>query len=220
MKTFSQFLQEAQSFGKGRHFSTKDELLQHVGGKLPNGTFIKNRGSTENPQYGLASRSSREKSSQKREERIGMTTGQLTPREKRKVQRKRQLAKQRGKEVHHATEIETSAREMENMSPGERLRHNAKQAKQHKYSGDNPKNLVLANKGSVKDFKPEQPGFHHGKYHAFERKHRSKLKDVETAVSPIRAFTTLVNKERKKTKKSRELQSRMSVAAEKHGIKD
>lgn len=217
MKTFEEFIEE--SYQAHKHFSSKDDLIKHYGGKIPSHLFIKNRGTKESPKYGLASRASREKSSQKREERIGMTTGQLTPKEKRKVQHKRQLAKQRGKEIHHATEIETSAREMEHMSPGQRLRHKSKQAKQHKYSGDSPRNLVLANKGSVKDFKPQDPGFHHGKYHAFERKYRSKLKDIESTISPMRAFTTLVNKERRKAKKSKELQSRMDAAAKKLGLK-
>jgi hypothetical protein len=196
MKTFWEFLEETQSHRKHPHFSSKDDLLKHYGGKLPSGTFIKNRGSKEIPQYGLASVKSRKDASKRRDDRIKMTTGQLTPEQNRQVQIKRDRAKRDGKEVHHATEIETSAREMKNMSPGE-----------------------IANKGSVGEFKPTQPGFHHSKYHAFERKHRSKLKELENAISPMRAFTTLVNKERKKIKKSKELQSRMSKAAEKLGIK-
>ena len=36
--------------------------------------------------------------------------------------------------------------------------------------------------------------------HAFERRNRGKLKDIETAISPSRAFTTLTNKERKQNK--------------------
>jgi hypothetical protein len=220
MKTFREFLEEAQSYRTHPHFSSKDELLKHHGGKLPSGTFIKNRGSTETPQYGIASIKSREDTSKRRDERIQMTTGQLTPKQNRQVQIKRSRAKRKGKEVHHATEIETSAKEMQHTTPGDRLRHKSKQAKQNKYSGDDPKNLVLANKGSVKDFKPEQPGFHHGKYHAFERKHRSKLRDIGNAIEPIRAFTTLVNKERRKIKKSKELKSRMATAAERRGIED
>jgi hypothetical protein len=219
MKTFWEFLEETQSHRKHPHFSSKDDLLKQYGGKLPSGTFIKNRGSKEIPQYGLASVKSRKDASKRRDDRIKMTTGQLTPEQNRQVQIKRDRAKRDGKEVHHATEIETSAREMKNMSPGEKLKHKMKHKKQHKYSGNDPKNLVLANKGSVGEFKPTQPGFHHSKYHAFERKHRSKLKELENAISPMRAFTTLVNKERKKIKKSKELQSRMSKAAEKLGIK-
>lgn len=218
MKTFKEFLEEAQTYRRHPHFSSKDELLKHHGGKLPSGTFIKNRGSKENPQYGLASMKSREETSQRREKRIQMTTGQLTPKQKRQVQSKRERARRKGKEVHHATEIETSAREMENMSPGERLRHQTTQARKHKYSGDNPRNLVLANKGSAGEFKPTQPGFHHGAYHAFERRNRSKLREIGNAVSPMRAFTTLVNKERRAAKKAKELRARMAAAAEKHGI--
>lgn len=220
MKTFKEFLEEASSYRKHPHFSSKEELMKHYGGKIGPEFFIKNRGTKENPQYGLASRKSQEETTKRREENIKMTTGNLTPREKRKVERKRELARKKGKDVHHATEIETSAREMKDMSPGDRLRHKSSQAKQRKYSGDDPRNLVLANRGSVSDFKPEQPGFHHGKYHAFERKNRRNLDDIKNAITPMRAYTTLVNKERRKSRKSKELQARMAAAADKHGIKD
>jgi len=108
---------------------------------------------------------------------------------------------------------------MKDMSPGDRMRFKSKEAKQNRYHGNDPKNLVLANKGSIDTFKPEQPGFHHGKYHAFERGNRAKLKDTEHVLSPSRAFTTLVNKERRKIRKSKELQARMSAAADRKGIK-
>jgi hypothetical protein len=202
-KTFKEFVEEATLIAesRGAHFSTREELMKHHGGKLPDGTFIKNRGTKENPKYGLASSQAREKQKQDREERIKKATGQLTPREKAKVETKRRLARERGAEVHHATEIETSAKEMRNMSPGDVLRHKKKQAQDKKYHGNDPRNLVVANKSPVSKFKPQQPGFHHGKYHAFERGNRNKLKDIDNAISPMRAFTTLVNKARKKTRR-------------------
>jgi len=200
-KTFKEFVEESTIIREGAHFSTREELMKHHGGKLPDGTFIKNRGTKENPKYGLASTQSREKHKQDREERIKKATGQLTPREKAKVERKRRLARERGAEVHHATEIETSAKEMKGMSPGDVLRHKKKQAQEKKYHGNDPKNLVVANKSPVSKFKPQQPGFHHGKFHAFERSNRNKLKDIDNAISPMRAFTTLVNKARRKTRR-------------------
>ena len=201
MKTFREFLEEATSYGRGRHFSSKEELIKHHGGSIPDGTFIKNRGTKENPQYGLASTQHREKHKQDREERTKKATGQLTPREKRKVEYKHRLSSKRRGEVHHATEIETSGKEMKNMSPGDVLRYKKKQSQKNRYNGNDPRNLVVANKTPVSKFKPQQPGFHHGKFHAFERSNRSKLKDIENAISPMRAFTTLVNKARRKTRR-------------------
>ncbi len=200
-KTFKEFVEESTIIREGRHFSSKDELMKHHGGKLPDGTFIKNRGTKEAPKYGLASVQSRENEKERREKRIKQATGQLTPGEKAKVERKRKLARRRGAELHHATEIETSGKEMKNMSPGDVLRHKKKQAQEKKYHGNDPKNLVVANKGPVSKFKPQQPGFHHGKFHAFERGNRKKLEDIGNVITPMRAFTTLVNKARRKTRR-------------------
>jgi len=200
-KTFKEFVEESTIIREGRHFSSKDELMKHHGGKLPDGTFIKNRGTKEAPKYGLASVQSRENEKERREKRIKQATGQLTPGEKAKVERKRKLARERGAELHHATEIETSGKEMKDMSPGDVLRHKKKQAQEKKYHGNDPKNLVVANKGPVSKFKPQQPGFHHGKFHAFERGNRKKLEDIGNVITPMRAFTTLVNKVRRKTRR-------------------
>jgi len=90
---------------------------------------------------------------------------------------------------------------MKDMSPGDVLRHKKKQAQEKKYHGNDPKNLVVANKGPVSKFKPQQPGFHHGKFHAFERGNRKKLEDIGNVITPMRAFTTLVNKVRRKTRR-------------------
>lgn len=200
-KTFEEFVEEIKIITEGLHFSTKNELLQHHGGKLPDGTFIKNRGSKEKPRYGLASLESREKHQKDREERTRKATGQLTRRERKKVEYKHRLSANRRGEVHHATEIETSGKEMKDMSPGDVLRYKQKQAKQNRYHGNDPRNLVVANKDPVSKFKPQQPGFHHGKFHAFERSNRGKLKDIESAITPMRAFTTLVNQARRRTRR-------------------
>lgn len=200
-KTFKEFVEESLVIIEGAHFSSKDELIKHHGGKLPEGTFIKNRGTKENPRYGIASVQAREKHKQDREERTKKATGQLTPREKAKVESKHRLSAKRRGEVHHATEIETSGKEMKDMSPGDVLRYKKKQAKEKKYHGNDPRNLVVANKGPVSKFKPQKPGFHHGKFHAFERGNRKKLEDIGNVITPMRAFTTLVNKARRKTRR-------------------
>ena len=201
MKTFREFLEESRIITEGVHFSTKDELVQHHGGKLPEGTFIKNRGTKEKPRYGIASIQSKEKHKKSREERIKKATAQLTPRERKKVDYKHRLSTKRHGEIHHATEIETSGKKMKDMSPGDVLRYKKQKAKDKEYHGNDPKNLVVANRGSVSKFAPQQPGFHHGKFHAFERGNRSRLRDIEHVISPMRAFTTLVNQERRKTRR-------------------
>jgi hypothetical protein len=219
MKTFKEFVEEAYLVeAKVQHFSSRAELEKHHGG-IPSGYYAKNRGSKENPKWGLGRREERKQTQARREENIKISTGSLTKKQKSKVERKRTLAAKRGKELHHGTEVSTSAKKMKNMSPGDRLRFKSGEANQNRYHGNDPKNLVLANKGPVDTFKPETPGFHHSKYHAFERKNRAKLKDIEHILSPSRAFTTLVNKERRKNRKSKELQARMSAAADRQGIK-
>lgn len=217
MKTFKEFLDEAFSYHKHPHFSNKGDLEKHYGG-MPDWAYAKNRGTKENPKWGLASKASREKSSNKREEDIKMTTGKLSPREQHKVSVKRRLAKKRGMEVHHSTEIEKSAKEMRDMSPGGRLRHKSKERIQHRYSGDDPRNLVLADRSDISNFSPHKPGFHHSAYHAFERRHRKDLEDISNAIEPRRAFTTLVNQARRRKRRLPELQARMARAAERHGI--
>jgi hypothetical protein len=201
MKTFREFLEEAYLSEGQKHFSSKDQLIQHYGGKLPSGTFIKNRGTKKNPRYGLASVQSRENEKQRRKDRIKKATQQLTPKERGKVALKRRVARKRDQEIHHATEIETSGREMENMSPGDVLRYKKKQARDKRYHGNDPRNLVVADKGPVSKFKPQKPGFHHGMFHAFERRNRGKLQDIGGVISPMRAYTTLVNKERRRTRR-------------------
>jgi hypothetical protein len=230
MKTYQKFLEEATKYEKYPHFSSKDELISHYKG-IPHGFVPKQRGTSENPKWGLSYVRTQDKASKKREENIKIATGKLTPRESLKVDRKRKIRTQRGMDLHHATGVEHSGEIMRNMSPGERLRYKTAQRKENKFHGDDPRNLVLANRGPVSEFKPEKPGFHHGAYHAFERRHRGKLKDVENAITPMRAFTTLVNLERRQSRRDKldkerrgrtlpKLQARMAAAAKRHGIEN
>ena len=116
---------------------------------------------------------------------------------KEKQQKKRAIAKQKGKEVHHQTELERSAKEFKGLSPEQIEAKKKADAKKGKYHGEDRRNLTLANPSGTST---DSPGFHHSRYHAFERRNRGKLKDIETAISPSRAFTTLTNKERKQNK--------------------
>ena len=160
----------------------------------------------------------KKKAQKHRDDNIAVATGELTDRQKEISKAKIKKAKSRGMDVHHGNDVKTSGDTMRNMSPEERSKYREKQAKEHRYHGDNPRNLVVANSTEKSKFSPHTPGFHHKKYHSFERKNNEKLKDLP--ISKMRAFTTLVNQARRRKKRAPELQARMSAAAERNNIKD
>ena len=160
----------------------------------------------------------KKKAQKHRDENIEISTGELTDRQKEIIKAKRDRSKSRGMDVHHNNDVKTSGDTMRNMSPEERSKYREGQAKEHRYHGDNPRNLVVANSTEKSKFSPHTPGFHHKKYHSFERKNDKKLKDLP--ISKMRAFTTLVNQARRRKKRAPELQARMSAAAERNNIKD
>ena len=160
----------------------------------------------------------KKKAQKHRGDNITIATGELTDRQKKIIKMKRDKAKRRGMDVHHNNDVKSSGDTMRNMSPEERSNYREGQAKEHSYHGDNPRNLVVANSTDKSEFSPHTPGFHHNKYHSFERNNDKKLKDLP--ISKTRAFTTLVNQARRRKKRAPELQARMSAAAEKNNIKD
>lgn len=212
MKTFKHFLEEATS----RQFhSSKDSLLQAHGGAMPSGYRASYR-----PGKGWFAYSNEDEkaSKQRREENIKVSTGQQTQREKDKVARKMQLRTERGKDVHHAADVKTSGDIMRHMSPGDRLEFKKRMGKHHIYLGNDPRNLILANRGSASEFNPLHPGFHHKAFHEFESEHGEAIRGLP--MTKMRAFTTLVNQARRRKRKLPELQARMAKAAERHGIKN
>ena len=160
----------------------------------------------------------KKKAQKHRDDNITVTTGELTDRQKEISKAKIKKAKSRGMDVHHNNDVKTSGDTMRNMSPEERSKYRENQAKEHRYHGDHPRNLVVANSTDKSKFSPHTPGFHHNKYHSFERNNDKKLKDLP--ISKQRAFTTLVNQARRRKKRAPELQARMSAAAERNNIKD
>jgi len=201
-KTFREFVEEAYIIeAKGQPtFSSREDLERHYGG-IPKGMVANNSTSAENPKWRLDPAEKRKEQARRREERRKAVTGTQTPEEQGRTAKKRALAKKRGKELHHQTEIETSAREFKGLSPEQIEAKKKADAKKGKYHGDDRRNLTLANPSGTST---DSSGFHHSRYHAFERRNRKKLKDIETAISPSRAFTTLVNKERREKKKKAE----------------
>lgn len=202
LKTFKEFVEEAYIIeAKGQPtFSSREDLERHYGG-VPKGMVANNATSAENPKWRLVPAEKRKEQARRREERRKAVTGTQTPEEQRRTARKRELAKKRGKDLHHQTEIETSAKEFEGLSPKQIEAKKKADAKKGKYHGDDRRNLTLANPSGTST---DSPGFNHSRYHAFERRNRRKLRDIETAISPSRAFTTLVNKERREKKKKAE----------------
>jgi hypothetical protein len=199
MKTFKEFIEEAylteaKTYTKTRSREEAEKIRQSQ--EDPSAHRLKNRQSAEMPLWGIESREKRKGQAQRRDERIKSVTGTQTPEEQRRTAAKRRLAQERGKQVHHNVETETSAKEFAGLSPKQIEAKKKEDAKQGRFHGDDRRNLVLANPGKSTD----SPGFSHTGYHAFERRNRKKLEDIKTAISPQRAFTTLTNKERKQNK--------------------
>lgn len=194
-KTFKEFVEEAYLIESGQPtFSSREELVRHYKG-IPSGMVANNATSRENPKWRLVSAEKRKEQRKRREERIKAVTGTQTPEEQRRTKEKKKLAKKRGQELHHNTEIERSAKEFKGLTPAQIEAKKKEDAKSGKFHGDDRRNLTLANPSKTST---SSPGFHHSRYHAFERRNRKKLSDIENAISPSRAFAVLVNKERKK----------------------
>ena len=160
----------------------------------------------------------KKKAQKHRDENIEISTGELTDDQKEIIKAKIKKAKSRGMDVHHNNDVKTSGDTMRNMSPEERSKYRENQAKEHRYHGDHPRNLVVANSTDKSKFSPHTPGFHHNKYHSFERNNDKKLKDLP--ISKQRAFTTLVNQARRRRKRAPKILARMAAAAERNNIKD
>ena len=243
MKTFKQFLDESYAYleedsATDSKPGTKSELQARIDAALKRN----NRKSLERYAYLSAvrkgkkgsdiekaadklsksqspSQSPAKKKAQKhRDDNIAVATGELTDRQKEISKAKIKKAKSRGMDVHHNNDVKSSGDKMRNMSPEERSKYREDQAKDHRYHGDHPRNLVVANSTDKSKFSPHTPGFHHNKYHSFERNNDKKLQDLP--ISKQRAFTTLVNQARRRKKRAPELKARMSAAAERNNIKD
>ena len=160
----------------------------------------------------------KKKAQEHRAENIKISTGELTQKQKKRITKKQEKAAALGMDIHHNNDVKTSGDTMRNMSPEERSKYREKQAKEHRYHGDHPRNLVVANSTDKSEFSPHTPGFHHNKYHSFERNNDKKLKDLP--ISKQRAFTTLVNQARRRRKRAPKILARMAAAAERNNIKD
>jgi len=191
MKTFQEFIAEAQ-----RHFSSRAELEKHYGG-VPAGMVANNAASSENPKWRLVTAENRKGQAQRRNERIGAVTGEISGKQKKQSEKKETLAKQRRKELHHVTSTEESDKIRRSMSASEWKQRKKDDAKKGIYHGHHPRNLALANPTHEPT---TSPGLHHSEYHAFERRQRRKLADVSNAISTQDAYRILNNKRKKEQK--------------------
>jgi hypothetical protein len=192
MKTFQEFITEARQ----QTFSSRADLERHYGG-VPKGMVANNAASKENPKWRLVTAENRKKQAERRKERLGAVTGELSDKQKRQSKTKERLAAERGKELHHATSTEESDKIRRSMSPSEWEQRKQDDAKKGVYHGHHPRNLVLANPTHEPT---SSPGIHHSDYHAFERRNRRKLADVSNAISTQDAYRILNNKRKKEQK--------------------
>ena len=191
MKTFQEFIAEAQ-----KTFSSRAELEKHHGG-IPAGMVANNAASSENPKWRLVTAANRKGQAQRRNERIGAVTGELSGKQKKQSETKEKLAKQRRKELHHVTSTEESDKIRRSMSASEWEQRKKDDSKKGIYHGHHPRNLALANPTHEPT---TSPGLHHSDYHAFERKQRRKLADVSNAISTQDAYRILNNKRKREQK--------------------
>lgn len=194
-KTFREFIEEAYLIEKT--FSSRAELEKHYGG-IPQGMIANNAASKENPKWRLIGAENRKKQAERRKERLGAVTGELSDEQKRQSKTKEKLAAKRGKELHHATSTEESDKIRRSMSPSEWEQRKQDDAKKGVYHGHHPRNLVLANPTHEPT---SSPGLHHSDYHAFERRNRKKLADVSNAISTKDAYRILNNKRKRQQKR-------------------
>jgi len=162
-KTFEEFVAEATREAAEKKRQAKAN---------PSDWVLNNTGSTENPNWGLKSKSARDAQAQRRADAIKSLNSDD---ERDAAKRKSQRATRRGYEVHHITPIHHSAKLKSSMSDAEWEQRKAEDAKDRIYHGHHPKN-IMHTKG--KNTPENAPGVHHraGGAHEIE----GKVKDIVT----------------------------------------
>jgi hypothetical protein len=161
MKTFREFLEEA----------TREEADKKRQAKAnPNDWVLNNTGSTENPKWGLKSKSARSAQAKRRTDTIKSLN---TDNERKAAKRKSKRAARRGYEVHHITPLHHSAKLKSSMTGAEWEKRKAEDAKDGIYHGHHPKNIMHV-KGP--NTSADKPGVRHraGGAHELE----GKVKDI------------------------------------------
>ena len=162
-KTFEEFVAEATREAAEKKRQAKAN---------PSDWVLNNTRSTENPNWGLKSKSARDAQAQRRADAIKSLNSDD---ERDAAKRKSQRATRRGYEVHHITPIHHSAKLKSSMSDAEWEQRKAEDAKDGIYHGHHPKN-IMHTKG--KNTPENAPGVHHraGGAHEIE----GKVKDIVT----------------------------------------
>jgi hypothetical protein len=161
MKTFQEFIAEA----------TREEADKKRQAKAnPNDWVLNNVGSTENPKWGLKSKSARSAQAKRRADTIKSLN---TDDERKAAKRKSQRATKMGYEAHHITPLHHSAKLKASMSDAEWKKRKAEDAKDGIYHGHHPKN-IMHTKGP--NASADKPGVRHraGGAHEVE----GKVKDI------------------------------------------
>jgi hypothetical protein len=149
MKNFQQFISEVNRPEKGsdeekkrwdgvkaRHdaMSDDDKKARIIG------TLGRDKGGVQ--RYGFKKAESRKKQQTRRGEGLKDVDSDLSPQQKKRGDKKRDIIIGREKEHHHLTSIAQSAKEFKGLSPAQRKAKREKDVKGGKYHGSDPRNLA------------------------------------------------------------------------------
>ena len=165
-KTFKEFVEEAYLIETTREEAEKKRLAKDN----PSDWVLNNVGSTENPKWGLKSKSARSAQAKRRADAIKSLN---TDNEREAADRKSQRAVRKGYEAHHITPLHHSAKLKASMTDAEWEERKKRDAADGIYHGHHPKNIMHA-KGP--NAPADKPGVQHraGGAHEVE----GKVKDI------------------------------------------
>ncbi len=181
MKTFRQFILEVNRPEEGsdeekkrwddvksRHdtMSDEDKKARIIG------TLGRDKGGVQ--RYGFKKAESRKNQSRRRGEALKDVDSDLSPEQKKRGDKKRDIIIGRGKEHHHLTSIAQSDKEFKGLSPEERKSKREKDAKGGKFHGSDPRNLAQT----------DGPSGGSGIAHRGEKGYHSSQKSVGSGGSP------------------------------------
>ncbi len=124
--------------------------------------------------YGFKNKASRQNQQVNRVNRINDVDSDLSPEQKKRGDKKRDIIIGRGKEHHHLTSIAQSDKEFKGLSPEERKSKREKDAKGGKFHGSDPRNLAQT----------DGPSGGSGIAHRGEKGYHSSQKSVGSGGSP------------------------------------
>ena len=181
MKSFNQFIIEVNRPEKGSDEEKKrwdavraryDAMGQEDREARIIGTIGRDKQGIQ--RYGLKNKESRKNQQINRAKRLKDVDSDLSPEQKKRGDKKRDIIIGREKEHHHLTSIAQSAKEFKGLSPEERKAKREKDAEGGKFHGSDPRNLAQT----------EGPSGGSGVAHRGEQGYHSDQKPVGSGGSP------------------------------------